>query len=112
MRKEKKKMNEEMMFIACNVPKFLEEQMNKMKDALTGGMNEDNLKGFEYAVDTMLSILRQIIRAAEMDDEILVHSDKIADENELEEFDLHDLLELYGCRVMTSIFRQAESHSN
>lgn len=33
-------MNEEMMFIACNVPKFLEEQMNKMKDALTGGMNK------------------------------------------------------------------------
>ena len=53
-----------MMFIACNVPKFLEEQMNKMKDALTGGMNEDNLKGFEYAVDTMLSILRQTIHAA------------------------------------------------
>ena len=72
-------MNEEMMFTACNIPKFLEEQMNKMKDTLTGGMNEDNLKGFEYAVDTMLSILRQIIRAAEMDDEILVHSDKIAE---------------------------------
>ena len=65
-----------MMFIACNVPKFLEEQMNKMKDALTGGMNEDNLKGFEYAVDTMLSILRQTIHAAEMDDEILVHNHK------------------------------------
>ena len=65
-----------MMFIACNVPKFVEEQMNKMKDALTGGMNEDNLKGFEYAVDTMLSILRQTIHAAEMDDEILVHNHK------------------------------------
>lgn len=34
-------MNEEMMFTACNIPKFLEEQMNKMKDTLTGGMNED-----------------------------------------------------------------------
>lgn len=35
-----------------------------------------------------------------MDDEILVHSDKIADENDIEEFDLHDLLGLYGCRVV------------
>lgn len=100
-------MNEEMMFIACNVPKFLEEQMNKIKDALTGGMNEDNLKGFEYAVDTMLSILRQTIHAAEMDDEILVHSDKIADENELEEFDLHDLLELYDCRVVANLQKKS-----
>lgn len=100
-------MNEEMMFIVCNVPKFLEEQMNKMKDALTGGMNEDNLKGFEYAVDTMLSILRQTIHGAEMDDEILVHSDKIADENELEEFDLHDLLELYGCRVVANLQKKS-----
>lgn len=100
-------MNEKMMFIACNVPKFLEEQMNKMKDALTGGMNEDNLKGFEHAVDTMLSILRQTIHAAEMDDEILVHSDKIADENELEEFDLHDLLELYGCRVVANLQKKS-----
>lgn len=55
----------------------------------------------------MLSILRQIIRAAEMDDEILVHSDKIADENELEEFDLHDLLELYGCRVVANLQKKS-----
>lgn len=98
-------MNEEMMFTVCNIPKFLEEQMNKVKnsDTLTGGMNEDNLKGFEYAVETMLSILKQTIHAAEMDDEIFVHSDKIADENELEEFDLHDLLELYGCRVVAKL---------
>lgn len=93
-------MNEEIMFTACNVPKFLEEQMNKMKDTLTDGMNEENLKGYDYAVETMLSILRQTIHAAEMDDEIFVHSDKIADENDIEEFDLHDLLELYGCRVV------------
>lgn len=91
-------MNEEMMFTACNVPKFLEEQMSKMKD--TSDMNEDNLKGYEYAVETMLSIIRQAIHTAEMDDEIFIHSDKIADENELEEFDLHGLLELYGCRVV------------
>ena len=89
-----------MMFTVCNVPKFLEEQMNKMKDTITSDMNEDNLKGYEYAVETMLSIIRQTIHAAEMDDEILVHSDKIADENDIEEFDLHDLLGLYRCRVV------------
>ena len=57
--------------------------MNKMKDTITSDMNEDNLKGYEYAVETMLSIIRQTIHAAEMDDEILVHSDKIADENDI-----------------------------
>lgn len=93
-------MNEEIMFTVCNIPKFLEEQMNKMKDTITGGMNEDNLKGYEYAVETMLGIIRQTIHAVEIDGEILVHSDKIADENDIEEFDLHDLLELYGCRVV------------
>lgn len=56
-----------MMFTVCNVPKFLEEQMNKMKDTITSDMNEDNLKGYEYAVETMLSIIRQTIHAAEMD---------------------------------------------
>ena len=49
-----------MMFTVCNVPKFLEEQMNKMKDTITSDMNEDNLKGYEYAVETMLSIIRFI----------------------------------------------------
>ena len=42
----------------------------------------DNINNFNREYD------RQTIHAAEMDDEILVHSDKIADENELEEFDL------------------------
>ena len=36
-----------MMFTVCNVPKFLEEQMNKMNDTITSDMNEDNLKGYE-----------------------------------------------------------------
>lgn len=40
-----------MMFTVCNVPKFLEEQMNKMKDTITSDMNEDNLKGYEYAIE-------------------------------------------------------------
>ena len=49
-------MSEEMMFTVCNVPKFLEEQMNKMKDTPTDGMNEENLKGYDYAVETMLNL--------------------------------------------------------
>lgn len=89
---------DEVMFTVCNIPKFLEEQMDKLKDTLTDGMNEENLKGYDYAVEMMLNILRQT--AAEMDDEILVHSDKIDDEYDIEELDLHDLLELYGCRVV------------
>lgn len=91
-------MNEEMMFTVCNIPKLLEEQMNNMKD--TSDMNEDNLKGYEYAVETMLNILNQTIYAAEMDGETLVHSDKLSEEHELEEFDLNDLVKFLGCRVV------------
>lgn len=99
-------MNEEMMFTVCNVPKFLEEQMRKVKDI--SNMNEDNMKGYEYAVETMLSILKQTIHALEMDGEIFVHSDKINPEHELEEFDLHELLELCGCRVVAQFNNKGE----
>lgn len=87
-------MENEKLFCACNIPKLLENQINQTKASITEGMTKENLEGFDYAVETMLSLLKQTIHAAEMDNEIFVHSDKIADNHELEEFDLEDLLEL------------------
>lgn len=83
------------LFCACNIPKLLENQINQMKEYITADMTKENLDGFDYAVETMLSLLKQTIHSAEMDDEIFVHSDKIADNHELEEFDLRELFELF-----------------
>ena len=83
------------LFCACNIPKLLENQINQMKESITADMTKENLDGFDYAVETMLSLLKQTIYSAEMDDEIFVHSDKIADNHELEEFDLRELFELF-----------------
>lgn len=83
------------LFCACNIPKLLENQINQMKESITADMTKENLDGFDYAVETMLSLLKQTIHSAEMDDEIFVHSDKIADNHELEEFDLRELFELF-----------------
>ena len=91
-------MNEEMMFTVCNIPKMLKKAINDVRE--TSDMSKDNLDGFNYAVEEMLSILKQMIHAAEMDGQIFVHSEKINSEDDLEEFDLHDLLELCGCRVV------------
>lgn len=88
-------MEKEKLFCACNIPKLLENQINQMKESITADMTKENLDGFDYAVETMVSLLRQTIHSAEMDNEIFVHSDKIADNHELEEFDLEDLLELF-----------------
>ena len=59
-----------------------------------------NLDGFDYAIETAMSMIKQIIHSAEIDNEALVHNDKINDEHDMEEFDLHGLLELLGCRVI------------
>lgn len=93
-------MNEEKLFVVCNIPKLLDKQLKDIREQCTDNMNKDNLDGYDYAVQTVLSLIKQIIHSAEMDDETLVHSDRISDEYELEEFDLHGLLDLINCRVV------------
>lgn len=93
-------MNEEKLFAVCNIPKLLEKQLKDIREQCTDNMSTDNLDGYDYAVETALSMIKQIIYSAEMDNEALVHSDKICDEHDLEEFDLQGLLELLGCRVI------------
>lgn len=101
-------MNEEMMFTVCNIPKMLEKAINDTRQNCTSGMNKDNLDGFNFAAEEMMSILKQMIHAAEMDGQIFVHSEKIKPEHDLEEFGLHDLLELCGCRVVAQFNHKGE----
>lgn len=93
--------DEEMMFTVCNIPKTLEKAINDTRQICTSGMNKDNLDGFNFAVEEMISILKQTIHAAEIDNSIFVHSEKINPEHDLEEFDLQDLLGLYDCRIVS-----------
>ena len=91
---------EEMIFIACNIPKLLEKVLKEVRDQSSENMTKENLDGFDYAAETAMSMIKQILHSAEMDNELLVHSDKINGEHDMEEFDLHGLLELLGCRVI------------
>lgn len=61
--------------------------------------NNENLLGFDYGVEATLTLFKAIIHSAEVDEEILVHSDKLNPDHDMEEFDLHDLLNHFKCRI-------------
>lgn len=82
----------DLIFTACNLPKFLEEQMNHIKETYAHTMNEDNEEGYDYAVDTMLYIIRELISTAETDNQIFMHCSTVNDNSDLEEFDIDDVL--------------------
>lgn len=93
-------MNEEMLFVACNIPNLLEKMLKDARNQSCENMTKENLDGYDYAVETALSMIKQIVHSAEMGGETLVHSDKISDKYDLKEFDLQGLLELLGCRMI------------
>ena len=93
-------MNEEMLFVACNIPNLLEKMLKDTRHQSCEKMTKKNWDGYDHAAEPAYSIKKQIIYSAEMDNETLVHSDKINDEHDSEEFDLHGLLELLGCRAV------------
>ena len=101
-------MNEEKLFVVCNIPKLLEKQLSDVRNQCIDGMSKENMEGYDYAVETVLSLIRQTIYAAEMDNETLVHSDRISEEHKLEEFDLHGLLELLSCRAVAQFSGREE----
>lgn len=83
---------DDLIFTACNLPKFLEEQMNHIKEIYAHTMNEDNEEGYDYAVDTMLYIIRELIFTAETDNQIFIHCNTISDDSDFEEFDIDEVL--------------------
>ena len=91
---------DEMLFVVCNIPKLLEKMLKEIRDQSCDNMTKENLDGYDYAVEAALNGIKEIIYSAEMDNETLVHSDKISEEHDTEEFDLHELLEILGCRVV------------
>lgn len=92
-------MNEEGMFLCCNISKFLKEKIEDIKNMAKEDMTQENLDGFEYAEKNILSLFESLVSSATCDGEILVHSSKLNPEYEIEEFDLHDLLEHFNYTV-------------
>ena len=74
--------------------------MNELKESVKSNMTIENLEGYEYATQVVLDIINQIINSAEMDGEILAHSNHLnSKEHDIEEFDLYDLLSHFNCRI-------------
>ncbi len=92
-------MGEEKMFVVCNIPKLVEKFLDDIRSQCVDGMSKENREGYDFAVESALTALKEVIYAAEVDGGILVHSDQ-KDKYELEEFDLHDLIKFFGYRVI------------
>ena len=93
-------MNDEKLFVVCNIPKFLDKMMKNVRDKCCNYMTKEELYGYDHAVDTILEVIKSFIYSVEVNDGILVHSNKINGEYDTEGFDLQGLLELFECRVV------------
>ncbi len=92
-------MNREVMFLCCDIRKILEEKLEDIKEMAKEDMTQENLAGFEYASRNILMLIASLVSSANADNEILVFNGKLKPEHEIEEFDLHDLLKHFNCRV-------------
>lgn len=79
----------ELIFTGINVRAFVNEILNQTKDAITSGMNESELKAFDFGVETVISQLEQY---SDKEENLVV----IAGDNPSEEFTLDDLSDEKG----------------
>lgn len=79
----------ELIFTGINIRAFVNEILNQTKDAITNGMNENELKAFDFGVETVVSQLEQY---SDKEENLVV----IAGDNPSEEFTLDDLSDVKG----------------
>lgn len=79
----------ELIFTGINIRAFVNEILNQTKDAITSGMNESELKAFDFGVETVISQLEQY---SDKEENLVV----IAGDNPSEEFTLDDLSDVKG----------------
>lgn len=75
----------ELIFTGINIRAFVNEILNQTKDAITSGMNESELKAFDFGVETVISQLEQY---SDKEENLVV----IAGDDPSEEFTLDELL--------------------
>lgn len=93
-------MYDELMFTACNIKRQVEKLLKEVEPNILGDMNDDNKKGYDFGVKTIFSLLENVISAGEDGGEVLVNKTDLDEELDYEELDLHDLLEMFDCRVI------------
>ena len=79
----------ELIFTGINIRAFVNEILNQTKDAITSGMNESELKAFDFGVETVISQLEQY---SDREENLVV----IAGDNPSEELTLDDLSDVKG----------------
>lgn len=79
----------ELIFTGINIRAFVNEILNQTKDAITSGMNENELKAFDFGVETVISQLEQY---SDKEENLVV----IVGDNPSEEFTLDDLSDVKG----------------
>jgi hypothetical protein len=90
------------MFNLCDIRRQVEKVLKDAEIDIIGNMNEDNKKGYDFGVKTMLSILEQVIGVGEDEDSILVNKTGLSKDVDYEECDLHDLLEKFDGRIVVN----------
>lgn len=77
---------EELIFTGINVKAFINNALNQVKENITKGMSENELRAFDFGIDTAISQLEQF---SNIDQFVVLAGNKVA-----EEFTLDDLLEM------------------
>lgn len=93
-------MNEELLFSLCDIKRQVNTLLSETEKDITKNMNDDNKKGYDFAKKTIFSLLEHVISVGEDEDHIIVNMTGLDKDINYEECDLHDLLEMFGCRVI------------
>lgn len=91
--------NNELIFTVCDVKKQVTKILKDAETDILADMNEENRKGYDFGISTILNILENVISVAEEEDGILVNKTGITEDIDFEECDLHDLLNKFDGRV-------------
>lgn len=79
----------ELIFNAMDVPNEAKKILNDKSDDICKGMTEQERKAYDFAVETVLGLIRALL---EIDEEPAVH---IKDLNEMQEMDIAELEERF-----------------
>jgi hypothetical protein len=95
-------MNEELLFSLCDIKRQVETMLTDADKDITSRMNEDNRRGYDFGVATVLNILENVLVIGEDEDHVIVNKTGLDKNLNYEECDLHDLLEKFDSRAIAT----------
>lgn len=93
----------ELVFTGINIRAFINEILSQTKDTITKDMTKEELKAFDFGIETIVSQLEQY---SNNDENFVV----MAGDNPLEEFSLDDLLELKDLHYEIEVDEDADGN--